>query len=144
MSRSGVLAADSTLVFDACAVIALLRGEVGAEVVASLLSEPRNRCRLHAVNLCEVYYDGIRRDDTRGARQLEELLTKSGFDIETAVPQPLWESVGRLKATLRRVSLADCFALAFALNENGTLITSDHHEFDPIAETGIYPVQFIR
>jgi predicted nucleic acid-binding protein len=138
------LAADSTLVFDACAVIALLRGEIGAETVASLLAEPDNRCKLHAVNLCEVYYDGIRRGDTSDAARLERLLTKSGFDIETAVPQPLWESVGQLKATHRRVSLADCFALAFALRENGTLITSDHHEFDPIAATGIYPIQFIR
>lgn len=138
------MAADPTLVFDACAVVALLRGEVGAEAVASLLDEPKNRCRLHAVNLCEVYYDGIRRGDTSDAARLEELLTKSGFDLETEVPRPLWESVGRLKATLRRVSLADCFALAFALRENGTLVTSDHHEFDPIAETGICPIQFIR
>jgi predicted nucleic acid-binding protein len=138
------LAADSTLVFDACAVIAMLRGENGAETVISLLGDPKNRCRLHAVNLCEVYYDGIRRGDAASAAHLEELLTKSGLDIETEVPQPLWESVGRLKATFRRISLADCFALAFALREKGTLITSDHHEFDPIAATGICPVQFIR
>jgi len=138
------LAADPTLVFDACAVIALLRGEIGAETVASLLDEPKNRCRLHAVNLCEIYYDGIRRGDTTDAARLEELLKKSGFDLETTVPQALWESVGRLKATLRRVSLADCFALAFTLRENGTLITSDHHEFDPIAAAGICPIQFIR
>jgi PIN domain nuclease of toxin-antitoxin system len=102
------LAADSTLVFDACAVVALLRGETGAETVASLLDESKNRCRLHAVNLCEVFYDGIRRGDTSDAARLEEILTKSGFDIETEVPRPLWESVGRLKATLRKVSLADC------------------------------------
>ena len=138
------MAADSTLVFDACAVVALLRGEDGAETVAFLLDEPKNRCRLHAVNLCEVFYDGLRRGDTTDATRLEELLTKSGFDIETEVPRPLWESVGRLKATLRKVSLADCFALAFALRENGTLVTSDHHEFDPIAATGICPIQFIR
>ncbi|MFY9820275.1 MAG: type II toxin-antitoxin system VapC family toxin [Thermoanaerobaculia bacterium] len=138
------MAADSTLVFDACAVIALLRGEIGAETVASLLDEPKNRCRLHAVNLCEVYYDGIRRGDTTDAARLEEILTKSGLDIDTAIPQSLWESVGRLKATLRKVSLADCFALAFTLRENGTLVTSDHHEFDPIAATGICPIQFIR
>ena len=138
------MAADSTLVFDACAVVALLRGETGAETVVSLLDNPDHQCRLHAVNLCEVYYDGIRRGDTSDAARLEEILTKSGLDIETVVPRPLWESVGRLKATLRRVSLADCFALAFALGENGMLITSDHHEFDPIAATGICPVQFIR
>jgi len=34
--------------------------------------------------------------------------------------------------------------LAFALRENATVVTSDHHEFDPIAATGICPVLFIR
>jgi predicted nucleic acid-binding protein len=138
------LAAESTLVFDACAVIALLRGESGAETVASLLGDAKNRCRLHAVNLCEVYYDGLRRGDMADAARLEELLEKSGFEIATEVPQTLWESAGRLKATLRRISLADSFALAFALRENGSLVTSDHHEFDSIAATAICPVQFIR
>jgi predicted nucleic acid-binding protein len=137
------LAADSTYIFDACAVVALLRGEAGAEAVASLLDEPKNRCRLHAVNLCEVYYDGIRRGDTPDAARLENLLTKSGFEIETEVPRSLWDSVGQLKAS-RRVSLADCFAVALALRENGTVITSDHHEFDPLAAAGICPIQFIR
>jgi uncharacterized protein with PIN domain len=40
-SRSGVLAAEATLVFDACAVIAMLRGEEGAESVAALLEDPK-------------------------------------------------------------------------------------------------------
>jgi hypothetical protein len=35
-------------------------------------------------------------------------------------------------------------AVAFALREDGTLVTSDHHEFDPIAAAGICPFQFIR
>ena len=138
------MAADSSLVFDACAVIAMLRGEKGAELVVSLLGEPDNRCWIHAVNLCEVYYDSIRRGDTADAARLEKLLTQSGLNVETEIPQSLWESAGRLKATFRRVSLADCFALAFALGEDATLVTSDHHEFDPIAATGICPVQFIR
>src|SRR5947209_8116006 len=77
--RSGALAAEATLVFDACAVIAMLRGEEGAETAASLLGEPKNLCRLHAVNLCEVYYDGLRRGDTADAARLEKLLTNSGF-----------------------------------------------------------------
>lgn len=135
---------DSSFVFDACAVIAMLRGEEGAETVVSLLGDPDNRCWLHVVNLCEVYYDGIRRGNTADAARLEKLLMQSGLNIETEIPQSLWESAGRLKATFRRISLADCFALAFALGEEATLVTSDHHEFDPIAATGICPVQFIR
>lgn len=139
--------AEPVFIFDACAVIALIHGEIGAETVASLLSEPGNRCRLHAINLCEVFYDGLRRggiSSAADADRLEDLLAKSGFDIETDVSRPLWESAGRLKAELRRISLADSFALALALEEKGILVTSDDHEFDPIARTGMYPIQFFR
>jgi uncharacterized protein len=141
------LAAEPVFVFDACAVIALIHGEVGAGTVASLLSEPENRCRLHAINLCEVFYDGLRRGGVTSAAdadRLEDLLAKSGLDIETGIPRPLWESAGQIKAAFRRISLADSFALALTLQEKGTLVTSDHHEFDPIAAAGICSIQFFR
>ncbi len=51
---------------------------------------------------------------------------------------------GQLKAEWRRISLADCFALALAIREKATLVTSDHHELDRIAETGLCPFRFIR
>ncbi len=44
-----------TCVLDACAVIAFLRGEEGADAVTSLLLN--EDCMAHAVNLCEIYYD---------------------------------------------------------------------------------------
>jgi hypothetical protein len=40
-------------VFDACALIAYLRNEPGAEVVEDLLIRYPNRCLIHAANLCE-------------------------------------------------------------------------------------------
>jgi predicted nucleic acid-binding protein len=43
-----------------------------------------------------------------------------------------------------RISLADCFALALAERVGGTLVTSDHHEFDPIVPLAICPILFIR
>lgn len=44
----------------------------------------------------------------------------------------------------RLVALADCFALALAIREESTLVTSDHHELDAIAKAGVCPIQFIR
>ena len=44
-------------ILDACAMIAFLRGEAGAEVVAEILRDPGDQCFAHAINLCEVYYD---------------------------------------------------------------------------------------
>lgn len=141
------MAAEPVFVFDACAVIALIHGENGAGTVASLLSEPENRCRLLAINLCEVFYDGLRRGGVTSvadAARLEDLLAKSGFDIETEISRPLWESAGQIKAEFRKISLADSFALALTLQEKGTLVTSDHHEFDPIAAAGVCSIQFFR
>lgn len=136
-------ATEPVYVLDACAVIALLYGEEGSGEVMALLEESENRCRIHALNLCEVFYDGLRRGDLSDAARVENLVTGSGIEIETEIPRPLWESAGHLKAALR-ISLADCFALALALQEKGTVVTSDHHELDRVAAAGICPIQFIR
>jgi PIN domain nuclease of toxin-antitoxin system len=43
-------------VIDACALIAFLRDEPGADAVRNILTGSRT-CYVHALNLCEVYYD---------------------------------------------------------------------------------------
>ena len=48
------------------------------------------------------------------------------------------------KARWRRVSLADCFALALAQTLGGILLTSDHHEFDPLVSAGVKSIEFFR
>ncbi len=47
-------------ILGASAIIAYLRGEPGAEIVSASLIDPANECLVHAVNLCEVYYDFYR------------------------------------------------------------------------------------
>ena len=54
-----------TFVFDACSLIAYLRDEEGADAVEALLLDRYNICLMHAVNLCEVYYDFLRVSDER-------------------------------------------------------------------------------
>lgn len=138
------MAAESVLVFDACALIALLEDEPGAEVVEELLQEPAHRCLIHAVSACEVYYDLYRRGNSDDAETLEALLSEHGLELIEALPANLWRAAGKIKADWRRVSLADCFALALAIQEQGTLITSDHHELDSLADAGVCPIRFIR
>ncbi|HEX3557388.1 MAG TPA: type II toxin-antitoxin system VapC family toxin [Thermoanaerobaculia bacterium] len=135
---------DGLDVLDSCAVIAFLQREPGAEVLAEILKNPRNRCLIHTLNVCEVYYDIYRRDGEKDASALEEILVTTGIELVETVPSLLWRTAGKLKAEWRRVSLADCFALALALSENGTVLSTDHHELDRIAEAAIYPIRFIR
>jgi uncharacterized protein with PIN domain len=138
------LADEGVYVFDSCALVAFLQREPGAEVVAEVLKDPRNRCLIHAVNVCEVYYDLYRRNGEEDASTLEEVLADMGIEPVETIPSTLWRTAGKLKAEWRRVSLADCLALALAILENGTVLTSDHHELDRIAEAAICPLRFIR
>jgi hypothetical protein len=53
---------------------------------------------------------------------------------------------GRLRPDCPAISLADAFAVTLAEREQGILVTSDHHEFDPLLASGSLPicVRFIR
>ncbi len=135
---------ESVFVFDACAFIALLEDEPGADVVEALLQETANRCMIHAINACEIYYDLHRGGNEEDAEALEEVFANSGLELVETFSSPLWRAAGRIKAEWRRVSLADCIALALTMQTGGALVTSDHHELDRIAEAGLCPIQFIR
>jgi uncharacterized protein with PIN domain len=138
------LSDDGLYVFDSCTVVALLQREPGAEVVAEILKDSRNRCLIHAINACEVYYDIYRRSGEADASALEGILETTGIELVETIPSTLWRTAGKLKAEWRRVSLADCLVLALALLEGGTVLTSDHHELDPVAQAAICPIRFIR
>lgn len=66
--------AENVSVFDACALIALLDDEPGAEVVETLLAEENRRCLVHILNVCEVYYHIYRRADLERAAKLPGIL----------------------------------------------------------------------
>ncbi len=138
------MAADQIFVFDACAIIALLEDEEGAKAVEGMLQNPSLRCVVHAINLCEVYYHLLRSTGEERAGQLEDALGQYGFEVDNSLSSDLWMAAGRLKALWRRISLADCFAVALTQENDGALVTSDHHELDKLAAAGICRIQFIR
>ena len=51
---------------------------------------------------------------------------------------------GAFQAWHRRISLADCCALALARRLGARLVTADRHEFEPILSAGINRIVFIR
>lgn len=130
-------------ILDSSAMIAYLRQETGAMVVDQVLTDPSNVCIAHSINLCEVYYDAIRVDGLIGAEKILDDLFALGIVERNDFDANFWKEVGRIKAE-NKASLADCFAIVLANILDGTLLTSDHHEFDKIAKDGICSVQFIR
>lgn len=136
--------AEEVYVFDACAVIALLDNEPGALVVEALLEQEGCRCIVHVLNVCEVYYHISRRAGEERAAKLTDVLKSYGFKLEDSLATALWQKAGQIKAEWRKVSLSDCFALALTIQENATLVTSDHHELDSLALAGLCSFRFIR
>ncbi len=130
-------------VLDASAMIALLRKEAGSDVVADRLAESGTTCHAHAINLCEVYYDFYRNDSEAAAMRAIEVLKSLGVIERNDFDETFWKEVGRLKATYH-ASIADFCAIALTNWLGGTLLTSDHHELDPLATAGVCPIEFIR
>lgn len=130
------------LVIDASALLAFLHREQGGLAVGEMVADPQNSCWIHVVNLCEVYYDLLRRKHQL-ADMLEIALRASGFKI-VPFQAVSWRKAGELKAALRRVSLADCFALTLAFQLKGELVTCDRHELEPIHLAGICRCHFLR
>ena len=130
-------------VLDACSMIAYLRDEKGSEVVEDALFAPDSKCYAHSVNLCEVFYDFYMAGARSEAEQAIEDILLLGVIEKNQLDKGFWQAVGKLKAEIKAF-LADCFAIATANELNGSVLTSDHHEFDTIAKNGVCRVTFIR
>ena len=132
------------IVLDACAVIALVKNEQGADIVEEYLLNDDYECMIHGVNICEVYYGFFRSDSEAFAQEIVYKLQKSGVIIDDDMTMNFWQQVARNKATITRISLADCFALALASRESAVLVTSDRKEFEPVVPLNICQINFIR
>ena len=131
-------------VLDACAIIAFLRDEPGADVVAAALADADSASIAHALNLCEVYYDFHRASGESVAENAIVDLEKLGVQASEALTPDVWRKAAEIKSVHRRISLADCFALTLAASLDAELLTADHHELDAILKHGICRIRFIR
>lgn len=132
------------LVLDACALIALLGNEPGGDLIDSLLSDKDNTCIIHALNMCEIYYDLVRRAGETRAKDVVNRLVMAGVSVREDMDTDFWQDTGNIKASHPRVSLADCVCIALANRLGVEVWTCDHHEFDPVAQKKLCKVKFIR
>jgi len=133
-------------VLDANALIAYLRAEPGGDLVQRRLEAAErgeDTIWMHMVNLCEVYYDAHRRGGVAVANQLLEDVRQLPVQIWRTMSRRLLQEAGRLKA-VGRISLADAVAVALANTKGAKLITSDHHELDPVEARGDGKFYWIR
>lgn len=129
---------EPVVVLDACALIAFLNDESGADVVASILQEvPVPVVEMAAINVLEVAYDAVRTTGkVSAAGEILNSIRELPIDIRWILDEAMIEIAARLKTSCR-ISLADSVALAPAISRNAPLATSDHHEFDSVRTAGV-------
>ena len=130
-------------VVDACALIAYLRDEPGAEVLESLMADLQNDLSMHGVTLGEVYYDTRRVADQDSAWQVLTDVVGLPISVVRDLSDGFLAAAGEFKAG-HRISYADAFVLALAQRTRASVITTDHHEFDPIEQTGQIVFHWLR
>jgi len=133
-------------ILDACALIALLRNEPGADKVATAFNAANNgeaKVIVNKVNLLEVFYDLYRSLGKDKANLIMSEIRKRPIEIYSEITDDIFNEAGRLKASYK-ISLADSFALAQAIVSDGELLTADHHEFYIIEKHESIRFQWIR
>ena len=124
-------------ILDACALVALLKNEPGADEVAAIINEAykgKARVSMSKLNLLEVYYDVYRSVGKENANEVLLEIMKRPVTIVSNIGDEVFAEAERLKASYR-ISLADSIALAEASVSGASLLTSDHHEFDSIEKS---------
>ena len=123
-------------ILDACGLIAFIYNEPGAEIVKHILKEAANgntKVYMNKLNFFEVFY-GIRREEGLNiATSVYDTVLKLPIEIIASISDEVFFEASRIKSAYP-MSLADSIALGEASTSNASLITSDHHEFDIVAE----------
>lgn len=121
-------------VLDACAVIAFLVDEAGADKVEEKLQQAAKNeieVHLHTINLLEIFYGFYREKGEVVAQNMMRTVSALPIQIEPNISSELLSNAGVIKAT-NNLSLADSIALGFSKTIEASLVTADHHEFDQI------------
>jgi predicted nucleic acid-binding protein len=125
---------SKSYILDACALIALLTDELGANIVDDIIDLAYKNIidiYINKLNLLEVYYGVYRSQGKIAADKMLVEINCLPIKIIDKLTEKVFLEAGRLKASYK-VSLADSIALAEASISGGALLTSDHHELDII------------
>ena len=132
-------------VLDACAVIALLNDEDGADTVAGLITRAgvgTDRLFMSGIQALEVYYDRIYIKGREYAETVLESLYASPIIILQEITRDIIQEAGRFK-TSYSMSLGDTFAAASAKKLAAALVTRDK-EMKALEEAGEFSVLWLN
>jgi PIN domain nuclease of toxin-antitoxin system len=121
-------------VLDACAVLAYLNDEEGADVVEALLNRKTTgeiSLSMSIVNLLEVYYNELRDKDAEIAQVVLDMVQHYSITVIDRISGFIFREASRLKVA-HKMSLADAIGLATRAELSGTFVSSDHSELENV------------
>ena len=121
-------------ILDACALLAVLAMEKGAENIRDLFQKTVDRqaiLMMNKVNFLEVYYKIYRAYGKTEADNLLKTMEQMPITIKDTLTNEVFKEAGKLKSKYK-LSLADSIAIAESIINKGSLVTADHHEIEPI------------
>ena len=133
-------------VLDSSAIIAFFRAEIGAEKVKNILSEAANsQCVIftHHATVAECYYRFLYTFQTDEVDRIIRRLKSHPINFVEIISDDLIKWIGYFK-TRYKISFADTFVLSTAKLNNAKVVSSDHHEFDAVEQSGDVLFEWIR
>jgi predicted nucleic acid-binding protein len=133
-------------ILDACALIAVLAMEKGADNIRKLFQKTIDHqivLMINKFNFLEVYYKIYRAYGKTAADNLFDTMTQMPIIMRDTLTDEVLKESGRLKAKYK-ISIADSIAIAEAIVNHGSLVTADHHEIEPVEATEKINVTWFR
>jgi len=128
-------------ILDACALLAFLNDEEGAEKIEDLLNRSDTSdisVSMSIINLLEVYYGELRDKGNEIAQIVLDMVQHYSIKIINTVSEQVFHEAARLKAAYK-MSIADCIGLATAIEHSGQFVSSDHHELELVSRNEHIP-----
>jgi len=125
----------TSYVLDACALVALLKGEDGAEKIDLLFQQAtlgEAMLYISIINLLEVHYGFVADIGLAETVDMLNNIADTPLTIIDTISPRVYHEAARIKGTHRRLSLADAVGIATAIEYAGVFVTSDHHELEAI------------
>jgi predicted nucleic acid-binding protein len=130
-----------TYVLDACALLAFLNDEPGAEAIENLLNQSATKESIVAMsiaNLLEVFYGQLKKKGPKIAQAVLSVVEAYSVTIIDTISESVFYKAARIKAGYK-CSLADAIGIGVAADMSGTFVTSDG-EMTPIDQQE--PIEF--
>jgi uncharacterized protein len=137
---------NDKFILDACALIALLAGEPGAENVRKIIQDAIDgvaNVKINQINLLEVYYKLCNVYNQDEANKAIKKLKEFPIEIIIGLKEDVFNMAGKIKSTYK-IPLGDSIAAAECIISEGILVTSDHNDFEKVEKKENLRIRWFR